>query len=262
VTALEFAHPVERELARLYDALGIAWEYEPHTFVLERDGKGRVREAFTPDFFLPELDVYVECTVMRQPRTTRKRRKARLVRDRTGATVEILYQRDIFELARRWRLRRLARAAGSQESWFECITSWVRILRDMHESVITSAADIDFRIDEEHPRSGVVVLALHGDADLHAATELRVRLNATIEAGTRVLVIDLSGVMFIDSMALGVLLDARKRLRARGGALRIVGPSPDVRRVFELTLLDRVFPLDATRSEALAAEAEDAREKR
>lgn len=61
----EFAHPVEPELARLYDQHGIAWEYEPHTFVLERDAEGRVREAFTPDFFLPALGVYVECTMMR-----------------------------------------------------------------------------------------------------------------------------------------------------------------------------------------------------
>lgn len=255
-----FAHPVERELARLYDEHGIAWEYEPHTFVLERDGEGRISEAFTPDFLLPELDVYVECTVMRQPRTTRKRRKARMVRDRTGATVEILYRRDIFELDRRWRLRRLARAAGGRESWFECATRWVRILRDMRESVITPSADSDFRIDEEDPRPGAVVLALHGDADLHSATQLRARLNATVESGASVLVIDLSRVTFIDSMALGVLLDAMKRLRARGGVLRIVGPRPDVRRIFEITLLDRVFPLDATRSEALAAGAtEDTR---
>jgi anti-anti-sigma factor len=252
----DFAHPVERELARLYDEHGIAWEYEPHTFVLERDAEGRVSEAFTPDFFFPELDVYVECTVMRQPRTARKRRKAQKVRDRTGATVEILYQRDIFELARRWQLRRLARAAGNRGSWFECSTRWVRIHREMRESVITSV-DSDFRIDEEHPRSGAVVLMLHGDADLHSATDLRARVNAAIESGASLLVIDLSRVTFIDSMALGILLDGMKRLRARGGVLRIVGPPPDVRRIFEITLLDRVFPLDATRSEALVAGGED-----
>jgi hypothetical protein len=63
----EFAHPVERELARLFDQHGVAWEYEPHTFVLERDATGRTVEAFTPDFFLPDLGIYIECTVMRQP---------------------------------------------------------------------------------------------------------------------------------------------------------------------------------------------------
>jgi anti-sigma B factor antagonist len=131
------------------------------------------------------------------------------------------------------------------------------MLRNMRESVIIPSADTDFRIDEDHPRSGTAVLALNGDADLHSANELRARLGAAIEAGAVVVVVDLSEVTFIDSMALGVLLEAMKRLRARGGVLHIVGPRPDVRRIFEITLLDRIFPLDATRSEALAARAED-----
>ncbi|MGH3066269.1 MAG: STAS domain-containing protein [Gaiellaceae bacterium] len=123
----------------------------------------------------------------------------------------------------------------------------------------TPSAHTDFRIDEEHPRPGSAVLALHGDADLHAADELRARLGAAIEAGAELLVVDLSEVTFVDSMTLGALLEAAKRLRARGHELRIAAPRPEVRRIFELTLLDRVFPLDATRSEALAAPAEDAR---
>ena len=106
-----FAHPIERELARLYDLHGIAWEYEPHTFVLERDEEGRVREAFTPDFYLPELDVYVECTVARQPLTRRKRRKARFAQERAGVTVGILFRSDFLSIARRFGLRRLERAA-------------------------------------------------------------------------------------------------------------------------------------------------------
>lgn len=126
----------------------------------------------------------------------------------------------------------------------------------MRESVIIPSADSDFRIDEDHPRPGTAVLALTGDADLHSANELRARLGTSIEAGARVLVVDLSEVTFIDSMALGVLLEAMKRLRARGGVLRIAGPRPDVRRIFEITLLDRIFPLDATRSAALAARAD------
>jgi len=105
----DFAHPVEREFARVLDAHGIAWLYEPHTFVLERDAHGRVRAAFTPDFYLPELDVYVECTVMRQDLTNRKRRKAVTVRKR-GISVEILYRRDIDRLARRWNLPALLSA--------------------------------------------------------------------------------------------------------------------------------------------------------
>jgi hypothetical protein len=108
---VEFAHPVERELARLFDAHGVEWEYEPHTFVLERNGDGTVREAFAPDFYLPQLGLYVECTVMRQVRTNRKRRKAAKARATHGLTVHILYRRDFDRLARRWSLPRLARAA-------------------------------------------------------------------------------------------------------------------------------------------------------
>jgi len=69
-----------------------------------------VHEAFTPDFYLPELGVYVECTVMRQSLTHRKRRKARKTRG-LGVNVEVLFRRDIEQLASRWQLRRLASAA-------------------------------------------------------------------------------------------------------------------------------------------------------
>ena len=106
----DFAHPVERELARIFDAHGIAWEYEPHTIVLERNGDGSIREAFTPDFFLPDIGTSVECTVMRQSLTCRKRRKVRKAR-RAGMSVEVLFRRDIERLAHRWSFDGLARAA-------------------------------------------------------------------------------------------------------------------------------------------------------
>ena len=95
-----FAHPVERELAGVFDELGLVWEYEPCTFVLERDDDGNVTEAFTPDFFLPELDVYVECTTMRQDLTARKNRKVRKLREQ-GVIVGILYRRDFERLRER-----------------------------------------------------------------------------------------------------------------------------------------------------------------
>jgi hypothetical protein len=96
-----FAHPVEGELAAIFDELGIVWEYEPHTFVLERDEHGNVLEAFTPDFYLPESDVYVECTTMRQRLTTRKNRKIRKLRDR-GVIIGVLYRRDFERLHERF----------------------------------------------------------------------------------------------------------------------------------------------------------------
>jgi hypothetical protein len=113
--AVDFAHPVECELARLYDVHGIEWQYEPHTFVLAQDPDGTVREAFTPDFYLPELDVYVECTVMRQALTRRKRRKIERARERRGVAVGVLYLRDFRQLARRWSFDGLDRATVSAD---------------------------------------------------------------------------------------------------------------------------------------------------
>jgi hypoxanthine phosphoribosyltransferase len=95
-----FAHPVERELARIFDETGIAWEYEPTTFVLERNEDGTVKEAFTPDFYLPEQDIYVECTTMQQRLTSRKNRKLRRLRER-GVLVTVLYRRDFERLRER-----------------------------------------------------------------------------------------------------------------------------------------------------------------
>ena len=111
-----------------------------------------------------------------------------------------------------------------------------------------------FRIEQERPAgSDIVVFVLHGEVDLHVAPDLRARLGAAIESGVSGVVIDLSHVTFLDSMALGVLLGALKQLRARGSELHLVVPTPELRRIFELTLLDEVFALTRTRQEAFAA---------
>jgi len=104
------AHPTERGLAGVLDQDGIAWDCEPHTFVLARSADGGVRRAFTPDFSLPEVGLYVECTVAYRSLTTRRRRKARAARRRYGIPVEIAYLSDLEYLARRWSLRELERA--------------------------------------------------------------------------------------------------------------------------------------------------------
>lgn len=108
-----------------------------------------------------------------------------------------------------------------------------------------------FRIEDDSHPSGTTVLALHGEADQYVASELRDRLITAIDDGVAPLVLDLSAVTFVDSMTLGVLLGALKRMRARGGELRLVVPENDIRRIFEITMLDRVFIIDRTRSEAL-----------
>jgi len=87
------------------DYYSVPWDYEPRTFVLEEDEEGRVTEAFTPDFYLPEQDLYVEITVMKQSLVTRKNRKLRKLRERyPDVKIKLFYKRDIERLAQRFRL--------------------------------------------------------------------------------------------------------------------------------------------------------------
>jgi hypothetical protein len=84
-----FAHPSELELAKVLDAFGIPWEYEPHTFTLESDADGNVVEAFTPDFYLPDVDMYVECTTANSSQMARKRSKVRRASELHGLMVAL-----------------------------------------------------------------------------------------------------------------------------------------------------------------------------
>jgi hypoxanthine phosphoribosyltransferase len=92
-----FANEAEVECARLLDFYGIRWEYEPRSFPLETDEEGRVVEAFTPDFFLPEQELYLEVTVMKQSLVTRKNRKIRKFRERYPDVKDKLFTRRDFE---------------------------------------------------------------------------------------------------------------------------------------------------------------------
>jgi len=116
----------------------------------------------------------------------------------------------------------------------------------------------EFRIEEESPQPAVRVLAVHGDADLHSAPELRERIRGAIDEGAHTVVVDLSATTLIDSTSLGVLLGGMKRLREQDGQLRLVVPQPEVRRVFEITMLDRIFPLHDTQEDALAEPSDEA----
>ena len=100
-----FASRAELECAKLLDYYGVPWEYEPRTFVLEEDEHGRVLEAFSPDFYLPDQDLYVELTVMKQSLVTRKNRKLRKMRARyPDVKVKLFYKRDLERLAQHFHL--------------------------------------------------------------------------------------------------------------------------------------------------------------
>jgi len=80
-SAPPFSHPMEEIFARILNYYGIEWQYEPQTFVLERDGQGNIIEAFSPDFYLPGQNLYVELTTRRPKLNTLKNRKLRLMKE-------------------------------------------------------------------------------------------------------------------------------------------------------------------------------------
>jgi len=90
-----FAHASEAEMARILDFYGIAWEYEPHTFPILWNLDGDVVESFSPDFFLADLDLYLEMTTLRQKLVRKKNRKLRRLRELyPDVHIKLFYARD------------------------------------------------------------------------------------------------------------------------------------------------------------------------
>jgi len=93
-----FAHNAEYEFARILDFYGIDWQYEPRTFPLRYD-RGHVTEAFSPDFYLPDLSLYVELTTLKPNLTAEKNRKMRLLKELyPGVNIIMLKKRDYLRL--------------------------------------------------------------------------------------------------------------------------------------------------------------------
>ena len=94
-----FANDSEREFAHILDFYQIRWQYEPHTFPIAWDETGRPVESFSPDFYLTDLDLYIELTTMKQSLVTKKNRKLRLLRQYyPNINIKLLYGRDFRSL--------------------------------------------------------------------------------------------------------------------------------------------------------------------
>ena len=95
-----WANSTEQQFASLLDSYGIDWLHEPHRFPIAFDADGRPTEYFTPDFYLPETDEYIELTVLEQRLCTKKNRKLRLMnRHHPGVKCRIIYRRDYENLS-------------------------------------------------------------------------------------------------------------------------------------------------------------------
>ena len=101
-----FAHHSELQFARLLDFYGVAWQYEPTTFVLEWDRAGNPVQAFTPDFYLPAYELFIEITTLNQKLVTKKNRKVRRLQElHPDVKVKVLYQRDYLGLLMKYDLQ-------------------------------------------------------------------------------------------------------------------------------------------------------------
>ena len=98
-----FAHESEREFAKILDFYQIDWRYEPRTFPIRWDEEGNVLESFTPDFYLPEQDQYIELTTLKQDLVTKKNRKIRLLKELSPeVNIKIMYGKDYRKLLEKY----------------------------------------------------------------------------------------------------------------------------------------------------------------
>lgn len=111
----------------------------------------------------------------------------------------------------------------------------------------------DFATRHEPQENGRHIIAVAGEIDLYTAPDLKQLLTQVIEDGATGVVMDLSETTFLDSTGLGVLIGGLKRLRSRDGALAVVNVDDSISRTFEITGLDQIFTIRASRDEALAA---------
>jgi anti-sigma B factor antagonist len=114
-----------------------------------------------------------------------------------------------------------------------------------------SFAEPTFRLTERDVDERTSVIAVDGEIHVSTAPEFSALLNASIEQGHTALVLDLRGVVFIDSTGLSVLLNALRRLTRQGGRMALVCTNPTVLRLFEITRLDTTFDIHAEVEPAL-----------
>ena len=103
---VSFAHASEQQFARLLHFYQIDWQYEPTSFDIEWDTEGNVVARFTPDFFLPQYDLYIEITTLNQKLVTKKNRKVRRLREHyPEVRCKVFYQRDYLSLVTKYGLQ-------------------------------------------------------------------------------------------------------------------------------------------------------------
>jgi len=110
---------------------------------------------------------------------------------------------------------------------------------------------MELSIESERTADGMAVITVAGELDLYTAPRLKENLLAVLEDDILKIVVDMAGVHFIDSSALGVLIGGVKRLKPRGGRLVLVSVDENVNWIFQITGLNSVFDIFSSREDAL-----------
>jgi len=111
---------------------------------------------------------------------------------------------------------------------------------------------MNLKVDTRHPREGVAVIGLAGEVDVYTSPRLKQEVVDLLNAGTHKLVVDLTGVEYLDSTGLGVLIGGLKRARERDGDLKLICDNLRILRIFEITGLTKIFDIHRSEADALA----------
>src|SRR5256885_16349233 len=110
---------------------------------------------------------------------------------------------------------------------------------------------MNLRVETRTPREGITVISLGGEVDVYTSPRLKQEILDLLNGGTSKLVVDLTGVEYLDSTGLGVLIGGLKRARERDGDLKLICDNLRILRIFEITGLTKIFDIFRTESEAL-----------
>jgi hypothetical protein len=142
-----FAHASEAELARILDFYAVRWEYEPHVFPILWNLEGVVVESFSPDFYLPDFDTYLELTTLRQPLVRKKNRKLRRLRELyPDIRIKLFYARDFRALMLKYGKLGLVDALSGTSGQ---VTPAMRLAESLDELPDPEAPGDDLPIDAE-----------------------------------------------------------------------------------------------------------------
>lgn len=109
---------------------------------------------------------------------------------------------------------------------------------------------MNLKINTRSINGGSSIIELEGEIDVYTAPQLKQQIISLLDGGVRRIIVNLTAVDYLDSTALGVLIGGLKRLRERDGNLDLICPNPRIKRIFEITGLDKIFDIYANEEEA------------